>query len=98
MVEKLFSLVLAVAVLAVGGYVIARTFQHSKTVAPTLEHAMVAAVVRHEPGAAVMSTQCSSTNCTIYVRKGASRTCDGWLASLGANSGVSVVGIGKKSC
>lgn len=96
--EKLFSLVLAIVVLAVGGYAIARTLHHKKTVSPALKHAMIVAVVRREPGAAVMSSRCGASSCTIYLRKGASHRCDGWLASLDANGGVAVVGIGRKSC
>jgi hypothetical protein len=96
--DKLFSLVLAIVVIAIGGYAIARTLHHNKTVAPALKRAMVAAVVRKEPGAAVMSSQCGSSTCTIYLRKGASHQCDGWLASLDANGGVALVGVGKKHC
>ena len=96
--EKLFSLVLAVAVLAIGGYAIARTFHHNKTVAPALKAAMVAAVVHKEPGAAVMSSQCNATTCTIYLRKGATHSCDGWMASVNETGGLSLVGVGKKAC
>jgi hypothetical protein len=96
--EKLLSLLLAVVMLAVGGYAIARTLHHKKTVAPALRQAMIAAVVRKEPGAAVMSSQCASSTCTIYLRKGATHTCDGWMASIGENGGVALVGVGKKSC
>lgn len=96
--EKLFSLVLAIVVLAVGGYAIARTLHHTKTVAPALKQAMIAAAVHKEPGAAVMSSQCGSSTCTIYMRKGATHSCDGWMASLDENGGVALVGIGKKAC
>lgn len=96
--EKLFSLVLAVVVLAVGGYAIARTLQHKKSVPAATKSAMIAAVLRKEHGAAVMSSQCGSSTCTIYLRKGATHSCDGWLASIDANGGVALVGVGKKDC
>ena len=98
MSEKLFSLVLAIVVIAVGGYAVARTLHHKKTVAPAVERAMINAAVRKEPGAAVMSSQCGSSTCTIYLRKGASHQCDGWLGSIDADGGVALVGIGKKHC
>lgn len=96
--EKILSLVFAVAILAIGGYAIARTLHHKKSVAPAIRRAMVDAAVRKEPGAAVMSSQCDAHNCTIYVRKGATHSCDGWLASIDADGGVALVGVGKKSC
>jgi hypothetical protein len=96
--EKLFSLVLAIVVIAVGGYAIARTMHHKKVVAPAIRTAMVNAAVKKEPGAAVMSSQCDSQNCTIYLRKGATHSCDGWMASIDADGGISLVGVGKKSC
>lgn len=96
--EKIFSLVLAIAVLAIGGYAVARTLHHKKTVPPATKTAMVAAVVAKEPGAAVMSSQCGSSSCTIYVRKGATHTCDGWMATIGANGGVALIGVGKRTC
>ena len=96
--EKLLSLVVVLAVLVIGGYTVAKKLHHKKVVAPALKHAMVNAVVRKEPGAAVMSSQCDATTCTIYVRKGATHSCDGWMASLNADGGVALVGIGKKSC
>lgn len=96
--EKIFSLVIAVVVLAVGGYAIAKTLHHKKTVAPTVKAAMITAVLQKEPGAAVMSSQCGSSTCTIYVRKGATHSCDGWMASLDENGGVALIGVGKKHC
>ena len=96
--DKVFSLVLAVVVLAVGGYAIARTMHHKSTVPAATKRAMVAAAVAKEPGAAVMSSQCGSSTCTIYLRKGATHSCDGWMASLDENGGVALVGIGKKNC
>jgi hypothetical protein len=96
--EKIFSLVLAVVVLAVGGYAIARTLHHKKTVPPATKAAMIAAVLQKEPGAAVMSSQCGSSNCTIYVRKGATHSCDGWMGSIDENGGVALIGVGKKHC
>ena len=98
MFEKAFSLVLAIVVLAAGGYAIARTLHHKKVVAPAIKRAMVKAVVRKEPGAAVMSSQCDAKTCTIYLRKGATHSCDGWLASLDIDGGVQLTGIGKKDC
>ena len=96
--EKLFSLVLAIVILVVGGYAIARTLHHKKTVPPATKSAMITAALRKEPGAAVMSSQCDAHTCTIYLRKGASHSCDGWMASLDTNGGVALVGVGKKSC
>ena len=96
--EKILSLVFAIAILAIGGYAIARTLHHNKTVAPAIRRAMVNAALRKEPGAAVMSSQCGAHDCTIYVRKGATHSCDGWMASLDADGGISLVGVGKKSC
>jgi hypothetical protein len=96
--DKIFSLVLAVVILAVGGYAIARTMHHTKTVAPATRRAMVAAVLQKAPGAAVMSSQCGSSSCTIYVRKGATHACDGWMASLDENGGIALVGVGTKKC
>ncbi len=98
MFEKLFSLVLAIGVLAVGGYAIARTLHHKKVVPAATESAMVTAVLKKAPGAAVMSSQCGSSTCTIYVRKGASHTCPGWMASLDENGGIALVGVGEKHC
>jgi hypothetical protein len=96
--EKLFTLVLAVVMLAVGGYAIARTLHHKKTVAPETKSAMITAVLRKEPGAAVMSSQCGSSTCTIYLRKGATHSCDGWMASLDESGSVALIGVGKKNC
>ena len=96
--EKILSLVLAVVVLAVGVYAIARTLHHKKTVPPATKAAMVAAVLHKEPGAAVMSSQCGSSSCTIYVRKGATHSCAGWMASIDENGGVALIGVGKKHC
>ena len=97
--DKIFSLVLAIAVLAIGGYAIARTVHHShKTVPAATRAAMVAAVVKKEPGAAVTSTECGSSSCTVYVRKGATHACDGWMATVDENGGIALVGVGKKNC
>ena len=96
--EKLLSLVVVIVVLVVGGYTIAKKLHHTKVVAPAIKHAMVNAVVRKEPGAAVMSSQCDAKTCTVYLRKGATHSCDGWMASLNADGGVALVGIGKKHC
>jgi hypothetical protein len=96
--DKLFSLVLAIAVFAIGGYAIARTLHHKGTVAPAIKAAMINATVKKEPGAAVMSSQCGSSSCTVYLRKGASHTCDGWMATIDENGGVALIGVGKKSC
>lgn len=96
--EKIFSLLLTVVMLAVGGYAIAKTLHHKKTVPAGTKAAMILSVLRKEPGAAVMSSKCGSSTCTIYVRKGATHSCDGWMASLDENGGVALVGVGKKSC
>ena len=96
--DKLFSLVLAIVVLAVGGYAIARTLHHNKTVPPATKSAMITAVLRKAPGAAVMSSQCGASTCTIYLRKGATHSCDGWLASIDETGGIALVGVGKKDC
>jgi hypothetical protein len=49
-----------------------------------------------------MSTKCGGAandgGCTIYVRKGASRMCDGWLATISPDGQVALVGVGRKSC
>lgn len=96
--DKLLSLVLAIAVFAIGGYAIARTLHHKKTVAPAVKTAMVNAAVKKEPGAAVTSSQCDASSCTIYLRKGASHSCDGWMATIDENGGVALIGVGKKDC
>ena len=96
--EKIFTLLIAVVMLAVGGYAIAKTLHHKKTVAPATKAAMITAVLQKEPGAAVMSSQCGSSTCTIYLRKGATHSCDGWMTSLDDNGGVALVGVGKKHC
>jgi hypothetical protein len=96
--EKILSLVVAVVMLAAGGYAIARTLHHKKAVAPAVKAAMITAVRQKEPGAAVMSSQCGSSSCTIYVRKGATHSCDGWMASIDENGGVALIGVGKKHC
>ncbi|HEV2593507.1 MAG TPA: hypothetical protein VGU02_16610 [Gaiellaceae bacterium] len=96
--DKLFSLIIAIVVIAVGVYAITRRLNHKKVVAPAIKSAMVDAAVKKEPGAAVMSSQCGSSSCTIYLRKGASHTCDGWMATIDENGGVALVGVGKKAC
>jgi hypothetical protein len=48
-----------------------------------------------------MSTDCGGAandgSCPIYVRKGASRMCDGWLATISTDGPVALVGVGRKN-
>lgn len=98
MLERAFTLVVAVAVLVGGGIVVAKKLKHSHTVSAAEQHVMIAAVARKEPGAAFTSSKCNSGGCTFWVRKGASHTCDGWQAAIAAGGHVSLVGVGKKDC
>ena len=45
-----------------------------------------------------MSSSCGSSTCTIYVRKGASHSCPGFLASIGGDGQPLLTAIGKKHC
>jgi hypothetical protein len=97
--ERVLSLVFVAVVLVIGGYAIARKLHHSHSVSSADRARMIAAVQHREPGAAVMSAKCdSSSSCTVYVRKGATHRCDGWLASIATDGSVALTGIGKKDC
>jgi hypothetical protein len=101
--ERVVTLVIVLVVLAGGGVYVAKKLSKSHNAVSTADRRlMIAAVARKEPGAAFMSTKCGgATNnggCTIYVRKGASRMCDGWLATISPDGQVALVGVGRKSC
>jgi hypothetical protein len=96
--ERGLTLVIVLAVLVGGGIVVAKKLKHSHTVSAAEQRLMVLAVAHREPGAAFTSRSCSSGGCTFWVRKGASHTCDGWQAAIGADGKVSLVGVGKKDC
>ena len=103
MLERVITLVIVLVVLVGGGvYVANKLSKNHDTVSAADRRLMIAAVARKEPGAAFMSTKCGGAandgGCTIYVRKGASRMCDGWLATISPNGQVALVGVGRKSC
>ncbi len=90
-----FVLLPLAAALAAGG-----CGSSGKPLTPDERNQLLTGALQQEPGSKLVTMKCGSRSagCTVYVRKGASRRCDGFLAQFDSTGTVAVIGVGNKSC